>query len=205
MDHRKLLDTFAEEIQGRVVRSAVGAACTVMRKQAKKNLNKVGRSVTQKKTYVTKDGPRVFEVPQPQNRVGRSMSTGTWEGLEKKQKTKRMAKRAASMPKKKDKETGLPVAEYGPKMSALGKSGLVDWLMTRYSRYNMGQTTVGVTGPAHKVAAQGHILEFGAKHVAWGRRTVNLPPRPFMRPAAQQTRNLQRSKIIATMKKWQRK
>ena len=90
-------------------------------------------------------------------------------------------------------------------MGALGKSGISDWMMTKYKKYDNGGTWVGVTGPAHRVAAQAHILEFGAKHRNWGKRGANLPPRPFLRPAASQSRNEQRTKIIKVMKRWQKK
>lgn len=205
MDHRKLLDTFSEEIQGKVVRSAVGAACTVVRKQAKKNINAVGKSKKERRT-----GPngKSFYTLKKQNRVGRSQKTGTWDGVSKSQKTKRLANRSAAMRKGKDKQ-GMPLAEFGPKIGATGKSGLADWMMTRYSRPNNGATTLGVTGPAWRVAAQAHILEFGGRHVNWGgsnnQGPTNLPPRPFLRPAASMTRSQQQSKIIKVMKRWQSK
>jgi HK97 gp10 family phage protein len=206
MDHRKLLKTFSEEVQGRVVRSAVGAASTAIRKQAKKNINKVGPLNTTTVRYVGKDGyEREYETTTPGSKIGRSKKTGTWEKLERAQKTKRLARLAASMPRKKDPESGMPVAEFGPKMGAIGKSGISDWMMTKYKKYKRGKTWVGVTGPAHRVAAQAHILEFGARHFAWGKPSAPLPPRPFLRPAAQQTRSEQRSKIIKVMKRWQKK
>ena len=201
MDHRKLLDTFASEVQGRVVRSAVGAASTVVRKQAKKNINKVGPSAVQA-AFDAKG--RKYNRLVPQSKIGRSQKTGTWDSVRNSDKTKRLARRAAALPKKRDKN-GQLYAEFGPKIGALGKSGLSDWMMTRYHRYNNTKSTVGITGPAWRVAAQGHVLEFGSKHRAWGKPSSPLPPRPFLRPAAQQTRKSQQSKIISTMKKWQKR
>ena len=110
--------------------------------------------------------------------IGRSKKTGTGEKLSRKLKAKR----------KDNKEMSKAI-------------------ITRNWTKNLGAVVGTTTGPSHKHAAQGHLLEYGANIYLWGnsKKRYQLPPRPFMRNAVTETRGLQKMVIINTMKKWARK
>lgn len=107
--------------------------------------------------------------------IGRSKKTGTYEKLSKDLKAKRS-----------------------------GNKEMFKAIITRNWTKASGGVIGATTGPSHRDAAQGHILEYGATTVLWGnkKKRYRLPPRPFLRPAANQTKGLQKMVILNTMKKW---
>lgn len=57
-----------------------------------------------------------------------------------------------------------------------------------------GQRTLAVIGPQYPAGAHGHLLEYGHEGVAWGKPTGRrVGPRPFMRPAFDETKSEQQS------------
>lgn len=61
---------------------------------------------------------------------------------------------------------------------------------------------VVVVGPQYPAGAHGHLVEFGHEKVLWG---VQMPgetvtAKPFMRPAADETRSAQESEIVGHLK-----
>ncbi len=59
---------------------------------------------------------------------------------------------------------------------------------------------VVLVGPQYPAGAHGHLVEFGHNMVLWGERTdEKVPPKPFMRPAAFETRELQTQAIVGVL------
>ena len=46
-----------------------------------------------------------------------------------------------------------------------------------------------------------HLLEYGGVFPRWGKTRTYQPPRPFMRPASQQTLQQQKDAVVGTLKK----
>jgi hypothetical protein len=50
-------------------------------------------------------------------------------------------------------------------------------------------TSVAVVGPQYPAGSLGHLIEFGHREILYGRDTGRrVPPKPFLRPAADETR-----------------
>ena len=142
-------------------------------------LRKASRQVRKKvRQNLNRVGPRSYMADgrvvygQP---IGRSRKTGTYDKLSSKLKAKRS-----------------------------GNKEMSKAIITRTWTKDRGAVVGTTTGPSHRHAAQGHILEYGANIVLWGNegKRYRLPPRPFLRAAANQTKGLQQMVIVNTMKKW---
>lgn len=63
------------------------------------------------------------------------------------------------------------------------------------------QRTLAVIGPQYPAGAHGHLVEYGHEEVVWGNRTGRrVGPRPFMRPAFDETKQEQQAameKVVA--------
>lgn len=58
-----------------------------------------------------------------------------------------------------------------------------------------------IVGPQYPAGAHGHLVEFGHDEVLWGQRTGRrVKPKPFLRPAADQTKSQQQAALIAKIK-----
>ena len=173
-----------EELRGTVFPKAVDMMSTLVRKQAVQNLKlgggagSVGMSI--------KTGTRGVLT---QGANGPYMKGG-WS-------RKVLAKRGADKPS---------MARNGGKN---GKFGII----TKTSKRRGGGW--GITGPVYGFDDKSnsrtghnhaHTLEFGAKgHKKWGKKVGKpLPPRPFLGPAADQTRGRQIMKLKTLLRKWGR-
>lgn len=71
-----------------------------------------------------------------------------------------------------------------------GTKHLRDTIKSVTRRY--GSKVVQVIGPEYPTGAHGHLVEHGHEEVLWGKRTgKRVPPKPFMRPAADSTKSQQ--------------
>lgn len=71
-----------------------------------------------------------------------------------------------------------------------GKKHLADTIRSEQRDY--GEKLVQVIGPEYPAGAHGHLVEFGHEEVLFGRATGRrVPPHPFMRPAADTTKDQQ--------------
>jgi hypothetical protein len=62
-------------------------------------------------------------------------------------------------------------------------------------------TSVAVIGPQYPAGSLGHLVEFGHRHIAWGHDTGRrIPPKPFLRPAADETRGEQDAAILNVLR-----
>lgn len=65
-----------------------------------------------------------------------------------------------------------------------------------------GDRAIAVVGPHYPQAAHAHNVERGHAEVVFGRRTGRrVPPRPFLRPATDETRDAQLAAMTAVMKR----
>jgi len=163
-------------ISERVARPAARAATTIVRAEAKKQILKTGKRELDSEGSVSPQG-------QP---IGRSRTTGTFDKLGNKAKSKRL----------------------GPRRS------LVDAIIARNWRGKRRDGVVGSTaGPSHRIAPHAHLLEYGAVIILWGginkdrkggngKVAMRLPPRPFFRTAADTTMSKQQRKIVQVAKQW---
>jgi HK97 gp10 family phage protein len=80
------------------------------------------------------------------------------------------------------------------------KKPLRDTIGTVVRTYS--KAIVVVVGPQHPAGAHGHLVEFGHEKVLWGVRMPGetVAAKPFMRPAADETRSEQESAIIGHLK-----
>ena len=61
--------------------------------------------------------------------------------------------------------------------------------------------SVAVVGPQYPAGALGHLVEYGHRHIAWGRDTGRrIPPKPFLRPAADETKGEQEAAMLRVLK-----
>jgi HK97 gp10 family phage protein len=71
-----------------------------------------------------------------------------------------------------------------------GKKHLRDTIRSEFRDY--GRKKVQVIGPEYPAGAHGHLVEFGHAEVLWGKPTGRrVPPKPFMRPAVDSTKQQQ--------------
>jgi hypothetical protein len=177
--HSKSTDKLFSEISfliaERVARPAARAATTIVRAEAKKQIIKTG-----KRTY---DDDHVVN-PQGQP-IGRSRTTGTFNKLSNKLKSKRKESRQ-----------------------------LANGIIARNWRGKRRDGVVGsTTGPSHQIAPHAHLLEYGAVIILWGginknrkggagKVAMRLPPRPFFRNAVDKTMPKQQKKIAQVAKQW---
>ena len=62
-------------------------------------------------------------------------------------------------------------------------------------------TFVAVVGPQLPAGALGHLVEYGHAEVLWGRATGRrVAPRPFLRPAADETRGEQDAAMVQALR-----
>jgi HK97 gp10 family phage protein len=65
-----------------------------------------------------------------------------------------------------------------------------------------GHTLVLLVGPEYPAGALGHLVEYGHAEYLWGQATGRrVPPKPFMRPAADETEDQVDSAVIDTLRK----
>jgi len=61
--------------------------------------------------------------------------------------------------------------------------------------------SVAVVGPQYPAGALGHLVEYGHRLVAYGRDTGRrVQPKPFMRPAADETKGEQEAAMLTVLK-----
>lgn len=71
-----------------------------------------------------------------------------------------------------------------------GKKHLRDTIGFVYRRY--AKVEMGIVGTLYPAGAHGHLVEYGHQEVLFGKPTGRrVPPKPFMRPAVDQTRGAQ--------------
>lgn len=64
------------------------------------------------------------------------------------------------------------------------------------------EVSVAVVGPEYPAGALGHLVEYGHKLVVYGHPTGRrVPPHPFMRPAADETKGEQESVMLSVLQK----
>ena len=64
-------------------------------------------------------------------------------------------------------------------------------------------TSVAVVGPQYPAGSLGHLVEFGHNAILWGRvskKYRRVPPKPFLRPAADETRGAQDAAMLSVLK-----
>lgn len=87
----------------------------------------------------------------------RSLQTGTWDAWSKKTEAERAGVKPLA------DTIGVVVRDYGPRF-------------------------VMLVGPQYPAGALGHLVEYGHAEVLWGQPTGRrVPPKPFLRPAADET------------------
>lgn len=98
------------------------------------------------------------------------------------------------------KEAARLAPEPGYAGDVPGKTPLRKTIKTVVRQYKNG--IVSFTGPIRPDGAHGHLVEYGHRLVAWGVPTnKDVPPHPFLRPAADSTQSEQQRVIIATLRK----
>ena len=61
--------------------------------------------------------------------------------------------------------------------------------------------SVAIVGPQYPAGALGHLVEYGHKLVVYGHPTGRrVPPRPFMRPAVDETKGEQEAAMLGVLK-----
>ena len=61
--------------------------------------------------------------------------------------------------------------------------------------------SVAVVGPQYPAGSLGHLVEYGHRHIAWGHDTGRrIPPKPFLRPAADGTKGEQEAAMLGVLK-----
>ena len=79
-----------------------------------------------------------------------------------------------------------------------GKKHLRDTITRVFRDY--GDKKMDVVGPAYPAGAHGHLVEYGHEEVLFGKRTGRrVPPKPFMRPAVDATKQAQHSAIVRVL------
>jgi hypothetical protein len=69
-----------------------------------------------------------------------------------------------------------------------------------------GERKVLVVGPAYPAGALGHLVEFSRRKILWGRDSgIETRGKPFLRPAAQITKDEQRSALVKVLESAARK
>jgi len=62
-------------------------------------------------------------------------------------------------------------------------------------------TSVAVVGPQYPAGALGHLVEYGHKLIVYGHPTGRrVPPKPFLRPAADETKDEQEAAMLRVLK-----
>lgn len=64
-----------------------------------------------------------------------------------------------------------------------------------------GETKLLVVGPSYPAGAHGHLIEFGHDGVFWGRPGTRVPPKPFLRPAAESTKSEQTAAFVGELQR----
>jgi hypothetical protein len=70
-------------------------------------------------------------------------------------------------------------------------------------KYDNGMKRLAVIGPRYPAGALGHLIEFGHSAVLWGRtssKVTRVPPKPFLRPAADSTKATQSAAIDTVLR-----
>lgn len=78
------------------------------------------------------------------------------------------------------------------------KKHLLDTIDVVFRDYRGGQYFLAVIGPQYPAGAHGHLVEFGHRN---GINGQPVPPRPFMRPAFDETRSEQQAVIIRELER----
>lgn len=64
-----------------------------------------------------------------------------------------------------------------------------------------GERQVAICGPARPAGALGHLVEFSRRKILWGRDSqATIDGRPFLRPAADETRGAQQAAFVAALR-----
>ena len=105
--------------------------------------------------------------------------------------------RAGAAPVRKLARQLVPVG--GPRTGRKSdKKHLRDTIAVRVKSYNA--VDVAIVGPQWPSGAHGHLVEFGYDAILPDGEKVAVPPQPYMRPAAEQTKTLQANAITNKLK-----
>ena len=97
------------------------------------------------------------------------------------------------------KEAKRLVPQGDPKHNP-GNVSLKDTLKTVRRKYKTADAEI--VGPEYPQGAHGHLVEFGHEKVLWGLRTgERVKPKPFLRPAADNTEKQQQAAIIQHLRR----
>jgi hypothetical protein len=101
----------------------------------------------------------------------RSLQTGTWDAWSKKTEGARAGAKPLA------ETIGVVVRDYG-------------------------HTLVLLVGPEYPAGALGHLVEYGHAEYLWGQATGRrVPPKPFLRPAADETEDQVNAVVLETLRK----
>ena len=76
---------------------------------------------------------------------------------------------------------------------------LAETIRVKVRKYDT--VSVAVIGPEYPAGALGHLIEFGHREILYGRDTGRrVPPKPFLRPAADETRGEQDAAMLNVLR-----